>query len=38
MESRTEKYSTRSSKNKDLYNDLYKDTNYTNTVVIDDSN
>lgn len=41
MESRTEKYSsetTRSSKNKNLYKDLYKDTNYSNMVVIDDSN
>lgn len=41
MESRTEKYSsntTRSSKNKELYKDLYKDTNYSNMVVIDDSN
>lgn len=41
MESRSEKYSgniTRSSKNKDLYNDIYNNTNYSNMVVIDDSN
>lgn len=41
MESRTEKYSenqTRTNKNKQLYKDLYKDTNYSNMVVIDDSN
>lgn len=38
---RTEKYNSnfsRSEKNKELYNDLYKDTNYSNMVVIDDSN
>ena len=41
MESRSEKYNqsmTRSSKNKQLYDDLYNDTNYSNMVVIDDSN
>lgn len=43
MEYRTEKYgsksnSSRTAKNKELYDDLYKDTNYSNMVVIDDSN
>lgn len=41
MKSRLDKYSesenSRTSKNKNLYKDLYKDTNYSNTVVIDDS-
>lgn len=42
MKSRMDKYSngtlSRSSKNKHLYEDLYTNTNYTNMVVIDDSN
>lgn len=42
MKSRMDKYNndmlSRSSKNKHLYEDLYTNTNYTNTVVIDDSN
>lgn len=43
MKSRVDKYSennvlSRSSKNKELYEDLYSNTNYTNMVVIDDSN
>lgn len=41
MDSRTEKYnenSTRTSKNKELYKNLYNDTNYSNMVVLDDSN
>lgn len=41
MESRSQKYNSnmsRTKKNKDLYDDLYKDTNYSNMVVIDDSN
>ena len=29
---------SRTSKNKQLYNNLYNDTNYSNMVVIDDSN
>lgn len=42
MKSRMDKYNndmlSRSSKNKHLYEDLYTNTNYTNMVVIDDSN
>lgn len=42
MKSRMDKYNnnvlSRSSKNQDLYEDLYNSTNYTNMVVIDDSN
>lgn len=43
MKSRVDKYSensilSRSSKNKELYEDLYANTNYNNMVVIDDSN
>lgn len=42
MKSRMDKYNndalSRSSKNKHLYEDMYTDTNYTNMVVIDDSN
>lgn len=42
MKSRMDKYNgdvlSRSSKNKHLYDDLYANTNYTNMVVIDDSN
>lgn len=42
MKSRMDKYNSdmlsRSSKNKHLYDDLYTNTNYTNMVVIDDSN
>lgn len=43
MKSRVDKYSennvlSRSSKNKELYEDLYSNTNYSNMVVIDDSN
>lgn len=41
MKSRLDRYSesenSRTSKNRNLYKDLYKDTNYTNSVVIDDS-
>lgn len=41
MKSRLDKYSesgnSRTSKNRELYKDLYKDINYSNTVVIDDS-
>ena len=42
MESRYDKFSTnsnrsRTSKNKDLYDDLYKDTDYSNMVVLDDA-